>query len=106
MLQEIDMSITSMSIDEVREEGQEFSIPYYLGYSLVMYKKPDRTSTRSMYIMPFKYNVSFYWWLVRVTLVVAFGFFCPKIFGGGANLRIVILLEKECSFSAADNVRS
>ena len=53
------MSVTSMSIDEVREQGQDFSIPYHLGYSLVMYKKPDRTSTRSMYIMPFKYSVSF-----------------------------------------------
>ena len=44
------------------------------------------------------------WWLVRVTFVVAFGFF-PKILGGGGNLQIVILLEKECNFSDADNVR-
>ena len=47
--------------------------------------------------------LSFFWWLVRVTLVVAFGF-CPKIFGGGGNLQIVILLEKECKFSGTDNM--
>ena len=44
------------------------------------------------------------WWLVRVTLVVAFGF-CPKILGGGEGLWLVILLKKECNFSSADNVR-
>ena len=44
------------------------------------------------------------WWFVRVTLVVAFGF-CPKILGGGGDLQNVILLEKECIFSSADNVR-
>ena len=32
-----------------------------------------------------------FWWLVRVTLVVAFGF-CPNI-----------LLENECSLSGVDN---
>ena len=31
--------------------------------------------------------------------------FCPKIFGGGRGPTIVILLEKECSIRAADNVR-
>ena len=31
--------------------------------------------------------------------------FCPKILGGGRDLRIVVLLEKECTFSDADNVR-
>ena len=45
-----------------------------------------------------------YWWLIRVTLVVAFGFL-PKILGDGGDLQIVILLEKECSFSGADTVR-
>ena len=34
-----------------------------------------------------------------------FWFFCPKILGGGRDLPIVVLLEKECSFSGADNVR-
>ena len=58
MLQEIDMSVTSMSIDDVREKGQDFSIPYSYGYSMIVYKKPDWTSTVHMYIMPFKYNVS------------------------------------------------
>ena len=30
--------------------------------------------------------------------------FCPKILGGGGDLEI-FFLEKECSFSGADNVR-
>ena len=39
---------------------------------------------------------------LRVTLVCAFS---PKIWGGGGDLEIVALLEKECSFTGADNVR-
>ena len=35
--------------------------------------------------------------------MAAFGFL-PKILGGGRDLRIVILLKKEFSFSRADNV--
>ena len=31
--------------------------------------------------------------------------FAPKILEGSRDLRIIILLEKECSFSGADNVR-
>ena len=31
--------------------------------------------------------------------------FCPRIMGSGGDLQIVNLLEKECSFSGADNVR-
>ena len=38
-------------------------------------------------------------------LVVAFGLFAPKFLGGGGDLQFVILLEKECSFSGADNVK-
>ena len=38
-----------------------------------------------------------------MTSVVAFSFL-PKILGGGVDLPIVILLEKECSFSGTDNV--
>ena len=40
---------------------------------------------------------------LRVTLVLLT--FCPKIFGGDGDLQIVALLEKECSFTGADNVR-
>ena len=36
--------------------------------------------------------------------MVAFGFW-PKNFGGGRDLRIVILLVKECNFSDVDNGR-
>ena len=36
--------------------------------------------------------------------MVAFDFYC-KILGGGRYLQIVILLEKKCGFSSADNVR-
>ena len=36
--------------------------------------------------------------------MVTFGF-CLKILGGGRDLQILVLLEKECSFSGADNVR-
>ena len=46
----------------------------------------------------------YYWWLVRIPLVVAFGFL-PKILGDGKDLQIIVLLEKECSFNSADNVR-
>ena len=28
--------------------------------------------------------------------------FCPKILGGGGDLRIIILLKNECSFSGGD----
>ena len=28
--------------------------------------------------------------------------FCPKILGGGRDLRIIILLKNECSFSGGD----
>ena len=45
-----------------------------------------------------------HWWLVRVTLVAALGF-CPRILGSSRGLRIVILLEKECSLSTVDNHR-
>ena len=48
--------------------------------------------------------MNYYWWLVKVYLVVAFGFF-PKILGGDGGLKIVGLREKECSFSGADNMR-
>ena len=43
-----------------------------------------------------------FWWLVRVTLVVALWLFCPKILGGGGDLRIIILLKNKCSFSGGD----
>ena len=36
-----------------------------------------------------------------VTLVVAFGF-CPKILGGGGDLRMMVLLFNECSLSGRD----
>ena len=44
------------------------------------------------------------WWLVRVTLVVAFGV-CPKILGGGRNLWMIFLLLHvyECNLSVVDN---
>ena len=32
------------------------------------------------------------WWLVRVTLVVAFGF-CSKISGGGRDLQMILLVR-------------
>ena len=38
-----------------------------------------------------------YWWLVRVTLVVAFG---PKILGGGWDLLMILLSFCECRFSS------
>ena len=28
--------------------------------------------------------------------------FCPKILGGGGDLRIIVLLKNECSFSGGD----
>ena len=28
--------------------------------------------------------------------------FCPKILGGGGDLRIIVLLKYECSFSGGD----
>ena len=28
--------------------------------------------------------------------------FCPKILGGGGDLRIIVLLKNECSFSGDD----
>ena len=31
--------------------------------------------------------------------------FCPKIFGGGGNLWMLVLLEKEFNFSDGDNQR-
>ena len=34
-----------------------------------------------------------------------FWLFCTKNLGGGGDLEIVILLEKNCSFSGADNVK-
>ena len=37
-----------------------------------------------------------------VTLVVAFAS-CPKIFGGGGDLWMLVLLENECSLSGGDN---
>ena len=37
------------------------------------------------------------WWLLLA--------FCTNILGDGRDLWIVVLLEKECSFSGADNVR-
>ena len=30
------------------------------------------------------------WWLARFALLVSFWLFCPKIFGGGRNLRMVL----------------
>ena len=45
-----------------------------------------------------------YWWLFRVTLVVAFGF-CPKILTGGRDLQMIVLLKNPCSLSGRDNHR-
>ena len=28
--------------------------------------------------------------------------FCPKVLGGGGDLRIIVLLKNECSFSGGD----
>ena len=52
------MSVTPTAIEEVRERAQDFSIPYHFEYTIVVYKKSDHSSTRSMYLMPFKWNVS------------------------------------------------
>ena len=41
-----------------------------------------------------------FWWLVIVTLLVAFGFL-PQNFG---KWWIIILLENECSLSGGDNL--
>ena len=48
------------------------------------------------------YGNLFNWWLVRVTLVVAWRLFTPQILGGGRDLQIVILLKKEYNFSGGD----
>ena len=47
----------------------------------------------------------YYWWLVRVTLVVAWCFFCLKILGGGGDLRIIFFLKNACTLSGGENVR-
>ena len=44
------------------------------------------------------------WWLVRVTLVAAFGFF-SKILGGGRNLWMIILLQNEFSLCGGGSWR-
>ena len=44
----------------------------------------------------------FYWWPVRVTLVVAWWLFSPKVLGGSRDLWIVIMLKKEYSFGGGD----
>ena len=44
----------------------------------------------------------FYWWLVRVASVVAFG---PNILGDGGDLWMMVLLKSEWSFSDGDNHR-
>ena len=51
-----------------------------------------------------KLNELFYWLLIRVTLVVAFGF-CPKILGGGRDLQIILLSFYECRFDDGDTMR-
>ena len=40
-----------------------------------------------------------YWWLIRVTLVVAF---CHKILGGERDLQMILLLELFCSLNSPD----
>ena len=45
--------------------------------------------------------VTCYWWLVRVTLVVAFGF-SPEILGGGRGSVNGALIFYECSLSGVD----
>ena len=48
-------------------------------------------------------TIQFYWWLVRVTLVVAWWLFAPKFWEVvGVDLRILSLLRNECSFSSGD----
>ena len=42
------------------------------------------------------------WWLVRVSLVVAF---CPKILGGGGDPRIILLSFYGCRLSGGDTMR-
>ena len=44
------------------------------------------------------------WWLVRVTLMVAFGFF-PKMLRGGGDLRMILLLLYACNLNSVDNQR-
>ena len=41
------------------------------------------------------------WWLIRVTLVVAW-WLSSQNFGSGRDLQIIILLKNECSFSGVD----
>ena len=43
-------------------------------------------------------------WLVRVILVVAFGF-CPKMLGGVRDLRSILLSFYECRFSGGNTMR-
>ena len=46
-----------------------------------------------------------YWWLIRITLVVAFGFL-PQNFSEVVRTYILsFLFEKDCNFSGADNMR-
>ena len=61
----------------------------------------------TVYSVTFSFQkVTFYWSLVRVTLVVAFGFL-PQNFGRwcGGDLQIVIFLENVYSMSGVDNQR-
>ena len=44
-----------------------------------------------------------FWWLVRVTLVTAFGFLYKKKLGDGGVLQMMVLLKNECSFSGGNN---
>ena len=48
-------------------------------------------STQCTIMIANKYGFVYYCWLVRITLVVAFGF-CPKTFGGGRDLRTILML--------------
>ena len=52
------MSLAPMTPDEIREKAQDFTAPFYFEYSLVVYKKPDKSSLMNMYLLPFKPNVS------------------------------------------------
>ena len=66
----------------------------------LLVRLPDRFSTEHSLVISLCTNI---WWLVRVTLVVAFDFL-PKKFGGGSGqLRMILLLLYKCSLSSVDS---